>query len=761
MRKAIWIFVLLFGVMVFAAPLFTPSDEALIESDEVGSTLEDGYFRLTGHVRVKYGDLNVSADEASVNRSTGEYEARGNVTVEQVGKGVSWKAPYVRGNITKKSIQFGPYRLRTPIWHCGGEDGDGILGGDFTVQNGWVSTCDEEEPHYRIQAKSFVIDTEARHFTAKHITLRFGDVPVFYFPWLSGSIDGYSTFIFKPGYSGKKGAYLRLGRIFPIFGDGTSSLFLDLMTKRGVGAGATLQMDRKERAIDVNLYGLYDLDPPETSSGYNRRFKSQDERYRINAYYREELSEGLALRMNLDCLSDIDMLEDWFKRDYRDLRQPRSFIALDWDGGWYDAGFFFRPRVNDFYSVVEQLPELTFHVPRLNIGDTPLEYEGRNLAGYYSMKWRNFDKSRQDVLPEDLEDAQYLSPADYESWRLHTQHFLYLPMEMGSIGVLTPRAGAAVTYYSRSSKNAVTQHDISENINADNPDTLKSAAFVNNYDAKGGEITRVAFETGAEWKTSFQSDWMEFNSSTLRLDGLRHVVEPYLNYTYIHTPSKDRDYIYYFDDLDRLQKQHFVRFGLDQRWQTRAEGRERTFLRLDSYFDLHFDGDDEHGRYPGQWGTLLVYSPWESLRFRGAFVYDFAEGAAYRGETGISYGEDDELHWRLRYMFRNDHCGRSSYSLGSSLVDITGEEGYLKRDFEYSNSIRGEMEFPLNSITWFKMEGEYDFAKGKVAKHTYTLRRQLHCWMASFGIGWDNSDFEVMLMFSLTAFPKVKLDFNL
>ena len=55
-----------------------------------------------------------------------------------------------------------------------------------------------------------------------------------------------------------------------------------------------------------------------------RTLNSKDERYRVSTYFREELEEGLDMRLNLDVLSDISMLSDWFRRDYRRMEQPRS-----------------------------------------------------------------------------------------------------------------------------------------------------------------------------------------------------------------------------------------------------------------------------------------------------------------------------------------------------------------------------------------------------------------------------------------------------
>jgi len=56
---------------------------------------------------------------------------------------------------------------------------------------------------------------------------------------------------------------------------------------------------------------------------------------------------------------------------------------------------------------------------------------------------------------------------------------------------------------------------------------------------------------------------------------------------------------------------------------------------------------------------------------------------------------------------------------------------------------------------------EYDFDKSRLSEHTYTLRRVMHCWVMSLGVGWDNGEFEAMIMLHLTAFPKVKLDLSL
>lgn len=65
-------------------------------------------------------------------------------------------------------------------------------------------------------------------------------------------------------------------------------------------------------------------------------------------------------------------------------------------------------------------------------------------------------------------------------------------------------------------------------------------------------------EIGVEASTKIYNSWQDVRSSFLALDGLRHVIRPYINYTLIPKPNVKRDHLYYFDDIDRIDEQHFI-----------------------------------------------------------------------------------------------------------------------------------------------------------------------------------------------------------
>lgn len=760
-------FILLFSFFISAAEfseLFS-ADELQIDADELSHDLASGDVFATGNVVVTYGLIQLRASKASINQQTYDFTAQGdaqnevNISIAEQG---SWSAPAVQGNFQKRSVAFGPFRLNSEIWHAAGESGITDESGKKVLQKAWLSTCDLEHPHYRIEAKEIVHHSDQR-FTAKHVVLKFGPVPVFYFPLLFGSTNvDQAGLIFRPGYSGRRGAYLQVGRIWK--GDilGTSKLYLDLMSKRGIGAGFENNYEAQDREVKTQFYAIHDKKPSETSSGYNRRFRIKKDRFRANAYYRQVIEDDLSLRLNIDYLSDSAMLEDWFKRDHRRYQQAKSFVDLSYDHDYFNLQLNARPRVNTFYTVVEQLPELKLTIPKTSIMDSPLLYDSENSLGYYSLKWRNNQRKRSEFIPwEAYQEAIHQDPSDYQSFRADSLHTLSLPMDFQDIIKITPRASFRVTSYSKSSSRRMTKENLADLIAADNPDDPYNLFPSVNYDDKGGSLNRFASEFGVEFRSKFFSDWQNLEIKAFNIEDIRHIVEPYLNYTYAPEPSKNRDKIYFFDEIDRLQKQHFIRLGIDQRWQSRRDGELFTLLKLQSYLDIHFDRGEESERYWGDFANRLEFSPRKDLSSWVTLLHDVGEGDIQRAEFGLRYGEEEKFNTSLKYIYRNQHFSRSTYSMGSNLADFTGESAYIKKYFESADTAVAEFFIPIDSKTSAELYFEYDLEKKRIAEHSYRVSRQLHCWTMVFGMGWDNNKFKTMIMFHLTAFPKVKIDLDI
>ena len=743
-----------FPIVFFALAIALFAQEApqlTITADQFSRSLDGKTTTASGAVEVIYGDTKLSCEEATV-------------TATDPPEG--WQATNDFADLLQYTdISFGKFHLTSPVWSIGGEKGDCQPGEDAHFARAFMTTCDREEPHYALVAKKINYHPKDRTFTAYHVTLRFFDVPILYFPILYGSTENSMGIIIRPGYSGKRGAYLRLGRAWPHGRDGSTELFVDGMTKRGLAIGEETRYETDQRIVTTDLYALHDQRPAETEDGWDRRFKSVDDRFRVHAYWREQFAENWSLRLNLDYLSDISMLADWFRHDWRHWGQPKSYASLDYQNTWLQGTLDFRPRINTFYTVSEKLPELRLEIPRIvPVESLPFVYSSSNSAGFYSMKWRNNERPRSTWLdPAEYNPELYGDPGDYSAFRADTLHTVQAPLELGDVFTLTPRASFRATAYSRTSRRGLSTEELANLVDADNPDKLHSTAPVVNYDRDGGSRTRFAYELGVEGNTKLFSDWSDTKVGWLGIDGLQHVVEPYFNYTWSPTPTVERDHLYFFDEIDRLEYQNFLRLGLDQHWRTRdTETRQtRTVLALENYLDIHHREGEESGRHWGDWGTRLTFQPSRSLRLLSTILYDVGEGQVHRGEVGFRYGREGEWSLSGRYIYRNDHLSRSAYSMGSTLADFTGESGYIKKYFETADTISGTLNIPLNSRTSLEIYGEYDFERHNTVAHTYTLTRQMHCWTLVGGFGWDYKDFEVILMLRLTAFPNVKIKMNI
>ena len=769
-RVVVILLTLLFGCQFLSAQEITQDEaapaltELRIVADQVSYGVESAAAEASGNVEITYGGIVLTCQEAKINQNTRDFAAQGDVVITIPGRG-TWKAPALRGNLDHQNLDFGPFRLDTDVWHVGGDGGEALEDGTQKVNQGWLTTCDHEHLHYRLQAKEIIYHPESKTFSAKHLTARIGNVPVFYFPWFYGSTDNTEGTIIRPGYSGKRGAYLRLGRVYQHSENGNSQIFVDGMTKRGLALGQITDYNSGSREVVTSLYGLHDRKPAETTKGFDRRFKSKEDRFRLKLYWREQLDEHWALRINTDYLSDISMLDDWFRHDWRHWGQPKSFAALSYDGKFLHAALTARPRINTFYSVSEKLPELTIDIPRISLFDEiPLVYTSHSSAGYYNMKWRNFKRSREEMLDPFVYDPEiHRDPGDYGAFRADTLHTVQLPLDLGDIITLTPRASIRVTSYSRTSRNRVSEEELADWIDADNPDAPRNAVPVaSRYDKRGGSRTRIASELGLEGRSLLLSDWFSFNSQLLETKELRHAIEPYFNYTYAPSPSVDREKLYFFDETDRLEYQNFLRLGIDQRLLSRnTEGKTRSLLSLENYIDIHHREGRETGRHWGDFGTRLTACPREDLRTWATLLHDIGDGEIQRGEVGIRYGTEDDWQFALKYVYRNNHLSRSAYSMGSTLSDFTGESSYIKRHFQSADTIEAQINIPLNSITSLEIAAEYDFEKNNLEEHHYYLTRQIHCWTVMGGVGWDDHDFEVVFMLRLVAFPNVKLDLTL
>jgi lipopolysaccharide assembly outer membrane protein LptD (OstA) len=756
-RVSVFFVFVLFFAASFASAQQAPAatqERAEIVAEKYEYSVDGQVMTGTGGVKATYQDITVLADKIVYNVQTHDFTATGNVRLKQLKN--TWRAEMVKGNIKAKVFDFGKYESTFEPWYVKGEEVTRAADGTTHFHTGEASTCEHllsAGAHWRMSAKRIEYGDDGR-FTAYDVTYKLGSFPVFYTPVAWGQTDWErGGFEFSPGYNSDFGAMLRIGKKWEINEAATTRFRLHLMSKRGIALENDTEIKTERSKTEFHGFGLADSEPPsDTEIGgeeFNGRFEVEDDRYRLAVEHRTDLSDRLTLRLQTNYLSDNDLMWEFYEDEFRTNPEAPTFVDLTYAGDRFEASINMRPSINDFESVVERLPEIRLDVMRQQIAGSPLYYEGHNSLSKLRMNWREYDADRV--------GAGLTDPDNYESNRADTLHLLYAPFTLWDISFV-PRAAARWTFYSDTSLTPVTDAELNSTFKADDirgvvTDTNPSFS----YDDLGGDQGRFAWEVGMEVSTKFYRTDPTFKSDFLQADGFRHIVKPYVNYTYLPEPTLEREEIYYFDEVDRLQQTHFVRVGIDNRFQTRRGRRIHTFARMENYIDFNVNSDEDDGdTESADFGTVLELSPTENWRTWVKLLYDTDEGELSALNVGFRLGATNEPNLSIAYLFRDDFVQNEPYSMGSDFTRIV-DSSVFPSAYEKNHNVRLTLNVPINDRTKFQASQYYDLEDDELARQRYEIIRDLHCWVGALSLDKDRDDFTIMLSFYLKAFPKTRV----
>ena len=820
MKKSAGVFLLIVSLFLScfcaAAPLRSSAFEALKHVKADKWNIVGNNYVVSGNVTIKYQDMVLRCDKAVVNTGLQDIEASGKCTLvkwkkqtlkvdvatlaklesrsdvhvtvtgitgDVFGKRqLSVQAEYISelvqcrkivGNIKSGYFRFDGLNLKTPSIVCRADSGERFPNGVIELHNSEVSSCaylTSDNAHYSIGASKIrLTPNKSEFYGAGHIEHDFDEhivtmwhgiakiygFPVFYFPYVWKPRDedpGFFSF-----YWGKNSnwGYFFSGYKKFTFTDYPYSqvrVRADWYTLRGVGYGASGKFITENSRTDFFAYGLYDIRPYESDDYDDYRIKVPHARFNLRVSNLTHITPRLDFRGAAEYSSDRYFVRDFFNSRYSSDPEPATFAALEQQFDHFTAAAYFRMRLMDSYSTVEKMPELLLLGQRQQILDTPFYYQGDMSAGYYRMKWIDFDEKIRRNPGSKLKD--------YDAFRFDTTHFIYLPLRTPYF-VLTPRAGFKMTAYSHTSEQKVRERDLINMFSAATPTNMKGFNFAN-YDDDGGSKLRWIGELGAELSTKIHNAWGDVRSTILRLDGLRHVMRPYVNYTFISSPTLNRNRIYYFDEIDRIDKQSFFRFGLENRLQTRNGSSLREWLRLENFIDVYTSKKDGLSAV-GDFCTQLTLEPVKGLTFSTELMIDaggnnddlpdYYRNGRNVGRPGIDlkwinrwslsirYAPVEDIVFSFAYDYIRPYSGRDLYSMGSTLTLIESSRLFSKSWYEHSETFTFGVQMPVtpDRRTFASFSMGYDFLDGHVSSYRLMLRRLFHCVELSAELAFEHN----------------------
>ena len=783
---------------------------------------------LNGRVHMPIGTTEIFADKAIINLSNRDFEAVGNVrmyswkeTTEPVSleriaelekrpdimiKGVSSSqnimgersysvqvamqtdsisADRVCGNWDSGYFRFDNMVLIYKTFTCRGESAEQLPSGETIITNGEVSACNylkSNNAHYSVAASQIKLIPHAQKFYGlKYLDSDKGDrtilmvngfikihglpliwLPVFWKP----KDENLGLLNVTWGSTGDWGYYLSLAKRFTLneYPQVKVKLMTDIYEQRGVGFGGKVEIASEESKTEFFGYGIRDRDRFEKDDYDLYRLEVPKNRYNFRLTNITHITPRLDFRGVFDASSDPYFLRDFFTTRFNNDPQPATYAALEQQFDRFSAAVYMRFQVNDFYTTVEHLPGMRLDLPRQEIFDTGIYYQGDMAASNLRMKWVDFDTHP---------GARFTELDNYDSFRFDTTHFLYYPLKTDYFN-LVPRAGIRLTAYSHTSDTKVKEADLMTMIKASQPQSNGRYVF-QTYDDDGGAKLRFAAELGFELSTKIHNTWQNVRSSFFEFDGLRHIMQPYLNYTFISRPTVNRDHLYFFDETDRLDEQNFLRLGLINRLQTRSGSGISEVLFMENFWDLHMKKKDGMSRL-GNIGTLLRWKIFKGLSLHTQILMDISGDGevpdTFRrgrnaGKTGlalkwlnqwifgITYEPAPDWKFTFNYNYLKPYSSRGAYSMGSTLTQINATS-YMQREYDERNeTFSFGLDFPItpDRRTLGKFLLSYDVEEGSIDQSELMILRKFHCWqlIVTLGVERDTDEKKWDFNYSVSA----------
>ena len=766
---------------------FSPPDwtEPLrdLEADKMQTDLTTGETVLDSNVRLRLGEMRFRSDHFTYSNEAGNYSATGNVLVEQhssklTADALTYKAPDTK--VAEASFVIEPHdtqALAKRRLTMGRLIGDNVLveeptralradhvDYDFATEKGeltnargraalfyyragklqilgpkdtvaedvWVTTCPNEDPHYRILMKEAVTE-DGEVVSAKGARLQLGHVKLPFVLPFARTDEGERpwTLDFSMGSHAETGSYLNVAQLWEVSPELTLGPRVMPTAKEGIGLGGDMLYDFTKKPSS-RLYM--------TKGELRGLFTTKDRGY-YEWYHRYELDDDLVFRVQAEQWSDQFFYKDFFWDTYKNRTTPRSFGNVTYRQEDFiatgtvnvDTNYWHRPSESELsdHAVAdpngyvqnrapgtEKLPEATFHLLDRPIADH-LYLSFDTVNGYYA---RHYGEAAHDVYgTRSVNTARLAYDWDPAEW----------------LGV-TPFYEVQGAWYQN------------ELVTGDSE----------------GRFTNVLGVT-------LQSRLHKEYPGVFNFSGFKHVVVPSL--TLSHRPSSTMDTALtpHFDALDSVEG----RTRLETKISNVVYGRDAETKEVWQVCRFNLYGGDDFWNEDRQtsdyeveldlrprpwWGFQAVgqthnvkdsgFDDWENRDPFGDLTDDWfwnnTSASAYLDQTGAA-----DYNRLLTQFYYDDTMrgGKFNSRIGYAYSDTAGE--VTNEAIIYGVGLR------LGDLWSVSAEHLYDVRDGTMLRQTYEIRRIFHCFEAGLRLRERQSGFDVSVRFGLAAFSGPPLKF--
>ena len=515
-------------------------------------------------VVLKYRDLTVEADTLRLDIPADRITAEGNIILDEgperlSGDVLEYDLKKRTGRITNARAELDP-----GFYFSGREIGK-VGPMTFTVDDGVFTSCEGDNPSWSM-AMSRADITMQEYARIRNARLRFGKVPVFYFPYILWPATTERTsgwLVPKPGYSDRRGAQLGLAYYKTLGRSADTTFYFDLSSKDFNGLGWE---DRYTPSEDTE--GYFDLyyttesveafqnpnDPDLNDSLLDPERNFGDDRWKIEWKHKSKnLWNGFRGVVDLQLYSDFDYLKDIERSvDRQTLSYLYSNAYLSRNVGSHSLNFMVdrrelvglgdivdpnapdpdaedAPRIETSNrTVLYQLPEMEWRMRSTRLGSLPIYLSLTSSVNFFRADFEKFDRNTGQAEQE----QNLLESTSLDYGRVDFAPAVSIPVSTLSWLSAKLTFGARYTYYSKS---------------LDDPDNPDHTA--NDDPLDGDAVDR--FLPSGKLEIVGPSFSRIFEKSSGKYAKFKHIIEPRFTYTYIDD-FEDAERISRFDEVDQI-----------------------------------------------------------------------------------------------------------------------------------------------------------------------------------------------------------------
>ncbi|MBU1853113.1 MAG: LPS export ABC transporter periplasmic protein LptC [Candidatus Omnitrophica bacterium] len=576
-----------------------------VNGDEVEYFPKEKKVVGVGNISIEYGTVLLTCNKITVYTDTKDAYAEGNVVLKSPASEL--RGEKVKYNFNTKKGEVLDARVKSGDWYAGGKRVELLSESSYRVEDGYITSCDLDEPHYKISSNNVVIYPDNK-VVAKDVIFKVGGMPVAYLPRYNYSLDTeWPTFNVIPGKKKNWGFFALTSYRYEM--DENNKLTLKIDERENWGLAEGLDYKYAFNDFGEGVFRSYYTNQRDRDRG--ELLKGEEERYRLQARHRWDINDRKTTILEYHKSSDDEMTKDFFYREEYDRDpSPESYIYLLDRQPEYSLGLLSRKRVNRFQSVVERLPEVRFDLKDQRLFGRPIYFKTDTSFTSLNSKTAN-------------------SSTDSDVVRFDVYNKLSSPLYLADFLSVSPFVGMRDTFYSK-------------DINGDEDEL------------------RTAFYTGIDSSMKFFKTYDNTGKFLgVTFNKLHHIITPTVEYRYIHTPSITVGELQQFDDIDSIDRTSTFSLGLENKLQTKRLIDNK--LKTVDLANLLLTGDylyrPEHGSRFSDVKLDLELTPYDWLRVEFDTLYDPSTRDFQNWNTDLYIDKGDD--WRLgvgsRYWQDSEH----------------------------------------------------------------------------------------------------------